>query len=444
MSIQFSDIMDGKNSQLNFFLPFSRFWELLIGSALAFFELKYGKVKNSLATQALPVIGIFLIVHSIFLFNSDTPHPSFQTMLPIVGVILVITFCSSDDLIGKVLSFKPIVGVGLISYSLYLWHFPIFAFGRLSGSNPSNYDKLEWIALAFVMSVLSYYVIEKTFRNRTIINTKQNIGFLIAILSTLIFINFNIISNNGYKYRFPQIAYREIVTPWKLLDNLVGKSCHDKLENFCKLGNYNSSKNLVLVGDSLMASINSEFYHNFKDKFKIYFLTNGGCPLILNVKRVTNGKDHICDEKLMKKRFEFINALEGDTTIVYGGWFSHLLNQEKSQFFIAVNDKSVLQNISDTIIKLSDNNKLIVIDPFINFKIHNNKFLLENINNIKKSNFLFPSVDISAYHQENADILNIYDKLTHKKIITRVKVTDIFCVKNGKCIPNKDLDYLYI
>ena len=122
-------------------------------------------------------------------------------------------------------------------------------------------------------------MIEKTFRNRTNINIKQNIGFLIAVVSTLIFINYNFISNKGYKYSFPQIAYREIVTPWKLLDNLVGQRCHDKLENFCKLGNQQSYKNLVLVGDSLIGSINSEFYNKFNDDYKIYFLTNSGCLL---------------------------------------------------------------------------------------------------------------------------------------------------------------------
>ncbi len=155
LSIQFADVMEGRNSELNFFLPFSRFWELLVGSVLAYIELKYGRIKNPLLTQTLPIIGLFLIVHSILFFDSNTPHPSFETFIPIIGVALILAFCTANDFVGKLLSFKPIVGIGLISYSLYLWHFPIFAFGRMSSESPSSYDKLEWTILAFALSILS-------------------------------------------------------------------------------------------------------------------------------------------------------------------------------------------------------------------------------------------------------------------------------------------------
>ena len=81
MSIQFADVMEVRNSELNFFLPFSRFWELLLGSALAFIELKYGRSKNQLLIQTLPIIGLFLIAHSILFFDANTPHPSFLTLI---------------------------------------------------------------------------------------------------------------------------------------------------------------------------------------------------------------------------------------------------------------------------------------------------------------------------------------------------------------------------
>ena len=125
VSLQFADVMAGKNASLNFFLPFSRFWELLVGAALAFVEVRYGKNKSRLAAQLFPIIGLFLIFHSAFFFDGSTPHPSFHTIIPVLGTALIITFCSKDDLVGKVLSVKPVVGIGLISYSLYLWHFPI-------------------------------------------------------------------------------------------------------------------------------------------------------------------------------------------------------------------------------------------------------------------------------------------------------------------------------
>ena len=200
--------MEGRNSELNFFLPFSRFWELLVGSSVAFIELKYGRTKNPILTQTLPIIGLFLIAHSILFFDAKTPHPSFKTLIPILGVSLILAFCSIEDFVGKILSFKPIVGIGLISYSLYLWHFPIFAFSRIGSSNHSTYDKIEWILLDFFLSIVSYFLIEKTFRSSMVFNRKLFLSAILISLAALTYINYDLISKNGYRDRLPSILLK--------------------------------------------------------------------------------------------------------------------------------------------------------------------------------------------------------------------------------------------
>ena len=206
LSLQFAYVMEGKNSELNFFLPFSRFWELLVGSVVAIYELRFGRVKNKLWRQILPAIGLILIINSLLFFDENTPHPSYHTLTPILGIALVLAFCSTEDFVGKILSLKPIAGIGLISYSLYLWHFPVFAFFRM-GTTPNNYDKLEWILLTFALSVLSYFIIEKPFRNVHLINKKLFMLIITIGMTLCIGFSFVILANNGYSNKYPLMNY---------------------------------------------------------------------------------------------------------------------------------------------------------------------------------------------------------------------------------------------
>jgi peptidoglycan/LPS O-acetylase OafA/YrhL len=198
-SLEFSNAMSIFNPKLNFYLLFSRFWELLVGSVLAYIELKYGRIKNEFLSRILPIVGLYLITDAIVFFDDKMPHPSFKTLLPIVGVGLIIAFASKEDFVGKVLGSRPFVGVGLISYSAYLWHFPIFALSRVSLNNPSNHDKIGWIGLTFLLSVISYHLIEKPAR-RTI--SLKSLGLiLLIILTTLVSLCGTVIYFNGFESR---------------------------------------------------------------------------------------------------------------------------------------------------------------------------------------------------------------------------------------------------
>ena len=132
VSLGLADWSSRNYSSATFYFLHTRVWELLAGSILAYFEITGGRVrfKYKIFNLILPSIGLFLIGHSILFFNDKMFHPSFYTLSPIIGVCLIIWYSNKDELITKILSTKLFVGIGLISYSLYLWHYSIFAFTR--------------------------------------------------------------------------------------------------------------------------------------------------------------------------------------------------------------------------------------------------------------------------------------------------------------------------
>jgi len=135
----------------NFYLTHARAWELLSGSLAAFIVSRNGVQKNSF----LATIGLTAIVASIFAYDRGTPFPSLYTLMPVIGVVLVILNSHQDTLVSKFLSNRLFVGIGLISYSLYLWHQPIFALTRQFLVD--DFSHRLAIALIFVILILSYF-----------------------------------------------------------------------------------------------------------------------------------------------------------------------------------------------------------------------------------------------------------------------------------------------
>ena len=164
-----------------FFWPFGRFWELLIGSVLAWLMLykanmfvSNGNKKNKSLIYILSnfsrngittFIGIFVLLASIFLITTDDPFPSYNAIFPVFGAVLVIVGGSTSTFSRSVLSNKIALWFGLISYPLYLWHWPILSYLHIiEGGTPHRNRTILAILFSILFAWITYKFIEKPIR----------------------------------------------------------------------------------------------------------------------------------------------------------------------------------------------------------------------------------------------------------------------------------------
>lgn len=149
-----------------FYWPFSRAWELLLGSILALRGLPGMTQPDRRNLAAL--LGVALIAFAALCYWSYTPFPGIAALAPCVGAALIIgAGTAGPTLPGKLLSWRPLVFTGLISYSLYLWHWPLVVFesmGRTPKFQSSYLQQAALIAVAFLLATLSWRFIERPFR----------------------------------------------------------------------------------------------------------------------------------------------------------------------------------------------------------------------------------------------------------------------------------------
>ena len=288
ISFFFSNIFCNLNPELNFFHPLSRFWELLTGSLLAYMNLKARINKEFYLSNILTLAGISLIFFSILFYNDSLPYPNYKTLIPVVGTALIIFFSSKNNYISKLLSLKIFVGTGLISYSVYLWHFPIFAFYRTLKPTINNFDKFESIILTIFLSVISYFIIEKKFRSKAI-KLKYFLGFIIAVIIIFLSINFIVDKKDGFANRFPKLANDLLSIDKKLERDLYVWKNKNLIKNKEFTNDKTNNIKLLVVGDSNSADlINSIFNLEEFSKIEISSLEiNKGCGnLFLDTKKI--------------------------------------------------------------------------------------------------------------------------------------------------------------
>jgi peptidoglycan/LPS O-acetylase OafA/YrhL len=189
----------------NFYLLPSRAWELMVGALLAIFLMKRN-ITSYLGPATRNVLafgGLTLVIASFVVFDKATPFPSLYAIIPVAGAALLLVMATSDTLVGRFLGSKPFVLVGLLSYSIYLWHVPLLSFAKASLVDPPSLElRVGLIAATFVLALATWKFVETPLRNRQVLG-KRTILIGAASIS-LIFAagGLTIAMNDGFRDRF--------------------------------------------------------------------------------------------------------------------------------------------------------------------------------------------------------------------------------------------------
>lgn len=228
-----------------FYLAPARAWELMTGGLLALSVLP--EIRHRFAASLLGLAGLLLIVYSVCAFSADTPFPGYNALYPCVGAALIIYTGSTErSFVARLLSIKPLVFVGLISYSLYLWHWVLLVFARYYLIRPlTRIETAVVVAAAFIAAALSWRFIETPIRRRSFASRPWIFaGAALASLPIVAFGSLAFISH-GFPTRYIGQA-RKLVDGtddvWKRRDQCLGKICH--------VGAADVPESFILWGDS--------------------------------------------------------------------------------------------------------------------------------------------------------------------------------------------------
>lgn len=261
-----------QNASAAFFYLHSRAWELGLGALLAFGMHKslWPKLELQLipwVSQLMSAAGLLLIVYAITMFDKSTRFPGVSALTPTLGALLVIAFATPVTLTGKLLGSKLMVGIGLISYSAYLWHQPIFAFVRYQ--SPEHVTSSVLISLVLfigVVAYLSWRYVEAPFRHQQRVSSKSIAILSLIGIALICVIAIVINAKRGFPDRYPK-ELASAFDPYKVKE---GEFCKFKKidglsdVDVCEFGDLTSATRVLLIGDSHASSLLGELHETFK------------------------------------------------------------------------------------------------------------------------------------------------------------------------------------
>jgi peptidoglycan/LPS O-acetylase OafA/YrhL len=286
LSLGLAECASGRLPSASFYLLPTRVWELLAGVILAQMQLGGTFSRAAPATRnVLGMAGLLALLLPAALFDENTKHPGILTAIPVAATALII-WLGAQGWAARLLSIRPLVVVGLMSYSIYLWHQPLFAFARLVSVNALTQPQLLGLtAMTAIAGALSYRFVERPFRDRSRFGNRSIWVLTLGGLVVLAGASAIIVGQQGFPTRFPAVLNGANPKPtWTMLTQ-NGEPCHrNDSAAGCHFEFGGNGPHWVLIGDSHAGVLATGLYDRAKT-FASSFdaMIWGGCPVIFDV-----------------------------------------------------------------------------------------------------------------------------------------------------------------
>jgi peptidoglycan/LPS O-acetylase OafA/YrhL len=302
-----------------FYLPFSRVWELALGSCLATMPPALGRFSKSCSPMLRNLVswaGVGLIIVAVFMFDASTNFPGWRALLPTIGTVLIIWSGPAAWLNSVLLRHPAAVLIGLISYPIYLWHWPLLSFLSICDAG-TPLLRVAAVVLSVVLSWMTYRFLEMPIRRAqpSVWIPLVAGAFCIAAIATAAYA-----AMLPPKFSSPQIAAVE--TAMKDWTGPFGKSFLFKGQVFYKEGE--ASKAVLFIGDSNMQQYHPRI-HDFivrnEDRLSAIYATYGGCIPVPGVV----GRNEPCHD-FMQSAYEFAKISDAHVVVIAAQWYGYFTN----------------------------------------------------------------------------------------------------------------------
>jgi peptidoglycan/LPS O-acetylase OafA/YrhL len=283
-----------------FYLPFSRFWELGLGGILAVEKDVISKLKfNPTLTF---ITGALAILTSMFLLSSKSLFPGWAALPPVLGTTLILMSMQAGSIGSTLLSNRVLVYLGLISYPLYLWHWPVLSFSRLMKGEPlSSFESLVLLFVSMIFACLTYLFLEKRVRHQA----TKTVFILCLLMAAIGFQGWSTYDRGGMEFRLrktidiPSEQKQDFVR-WEDKGMRPLGKCDPEFiypeADICVQSDWKKNADIAVIGDSHAYSAYWGIAKAYSDNHVIRLLGQGGCAPFINAGSL--GSYSSCEENI--------------------------------------------------------------------------------------------------------------------------------------------------